>query len=150
MHFEELMECFCSTHINTFFWLIREYFNFLLTLRLTPLPCILQPCVYMPYKERGRERPLRNSAIPWDRKGGEIWCVFETRDIFLVTKSQDWWISWSIHHHSIQNQIHLCSPTIRMQRATLQELSKYKQSFNKQKFQLSARKYKKINLIQKN
>ena len=120
MHFEELMECFCSTHINTFFWLIREYFNFLLTLRLTPSTCILQPCVYMSYKERGRERPLRNSAIPWDRKGGEICCVFETRDIFLVTKSQDWWISWSIHHHSIQNQIHLCSPTIRTQRTTLQ------------------------------
>ena len=39
---------------------------------------------------------------------------------------------------------------IRMQRATLQALSKYKQSFSKHKFQLYARKYKKINLIQKN
>ena len=86
MHIEELTEWFCSAHINTFFLLIREYFNFLLTLRLTPSTCILQPCVYMSYKERGRERPLRNSASPWDRLGGEIWHVFETRDIFLITK----------------------------------------------------------------
>ena len=45
--------------------------------------------------------------------------------------------------------MHLCSPTFRTQRATLQALSKYKQRFSKHKFQLSARKYKKNNLIQK-
>ena len=39
---------------------------------------------------------------------------------------------------------------IKTQRTTLQALSKYKQNFSKQKFQLSARKYKKINVIQKN